>query len=71
MTIKKFQNKEKFIESKHTQESSVRLHSTPTNYKAESTNYRLPINCLVIYLIEIDSYELLPQGNNNNFRIAR
>ena len=25
-------------------------------------NYRLPINCLVIYLIEIDSCELLPLG---------
>jgi hypothetical protein len=25
-------------------------------------NYRLPINFLVIHLIEIDSYELLQQG---------
>jgi hypothetical protein len=34
-------------------------------YKVQTllrTNYRLTINCLVIYLIEIDSYELLPQG---------
>ena len=28
----------------------------------QSTYYRLPINCLVIYWIEIDNYELLPQG---------
>ena len=34
-------------------------------YKVQTlqrTNYRLTINCRVIYLIEIDSYELLPQG---------
>ena len=58
-----------------TQQYSV---NRPTNYKRykvtnlaklQCTNYRLPINRLFIYLIEIDSYELLPQeGRKEIFR---
>ena len=31
--------------------------------KHELSEYRLPINCLAFFSIEIDSYELLPQGD--------
>ena len=31
--------------------------------KHELSEYRLPINCLAFFSIEIDSYKLLPQGD--------
>jgi hypothetical protein len=39
-----------------------------TNLAMQCTNYRLPINRLFIYLIEIDSYELLPQETRREKR---